>query len=99
MSEEFWAWFENMVDNCYDYAEEAKSKGRPIVGITCEFAPRELITAAGGVPVCLCGGNAETIPPAEEYLPTNLCPLIKSTFGYHVTGRNPFLKWADLVVA
>jgi benzoyl-CoA reductase/2-hydroxyglutaryl-CoA dehydratase subunit BcrC/BadD/HgdB len=99
MSEEFWAWFENMVDNCYDYAEEAKSKGRPIVGITCEFAPRELIMAAGGVPVCLCGGNAETIPPAEEYLPTNLCPLIKSTFGYHVTGRNPFLKWADLVVA
>ncbi|MGB9619176.1 MAG: 2-hydroxyacyl-CoA dehydratase [Armatimonadota bacterium] len=99
MSDSFRLWFENMVDNCYDYAEEAKSNSRPIVGITCEFAPRELIMAAGGVPVCLCGGNAETIPPAEEYLPTNLCPLIKSTFGYHVTGRNPFLRWADLVVA
>jgi benzoyl-CoA reductase/2-hydroxyglutaryl-CoA dehydratase subunit BcrC/BadD/HgdB len=32
-------------------------------------------------------------------LPANLCPLIKSTFGYHVTGKNPFLNWADLVVA
>ncbi len=93
------AWFEDMIDNCYDYAEEAKSNGRPVVGIMCEYAPRELIMAAGGVPVCLCGGNAETIAPAEEYLPANLCPLIKSTFGYHVTGRNPFLKWADLVVA
>ncbi|HWT79409.1 MAG TPA: 2-hydroxyacyl-CoA dehydratase family protein, partial [Candidatus Methylomirabilis sp.] len=35
----------------------------------------------------------------EQYLPANLCPLIKSTFGYFVTGKNPFLDWADLVVA
>ena len=93
------AWFADMVDHCYDFAEAAKARGRPVVGILCEFTPRELILAAGGVPVCLCGGNAETIPAAEQYLPSNLCPLIKSTFGYHVTGRNSFLKWADLVVA
>ena len=93
------AWFEHMIDHCYDYAEAARSQGRPIVGIMCEFTPRELILAAGGLPVCLCGGSAETIPVAEESLPSNLCPLIKSTFGYHVTGRNPFLQWADLVVA
>jgi len=65
----------------------------------CEFTPRELILAAGVVPVCLCGGSAATIPAAEQYLPANLCPLIKSTFGYHVTGKNPFLNWAELVVA
>jgi benzoyl-CoA reductase/2-hydroxyglutaryl-CoA dehydratase subunit BcrC/BadD/HgdB len=88
-----------MVDHCYDFAEQAKAAGRPVVGIMCEFTPRELILAAGGVPVCLCGGSAETIPAAEQHLPANLCPLIKSTFGYHLTGRNPFLKWADLVVA
>ena len=51
------------------------------------------------MPVCLCGGSAATIPAAEQLLPANLCPLIKSTFGYHVTGKNPFLQWADLVVA
>ncbi len=96
---DFFSWFENMIDNCYDYAEAAKAEGRPIVGIMCEYAPRELIMAAGGIPVCLCGGSEKTIPPAEEYLPSNLCPLIKSTFGYHVTDRNPFLVWADLVVA
>ena len=65
----------------------------------CEFTPREIILAAGAVPVCLCGGSAATIPAAEQFLPANLCPLIKSTFGYHVTGKNPFLNWADLVVA
>ena len=88
-----------MIDRCYDYAEAAKGKGRPIVGIMCEFTPREIILAAGGVPVCLCGGSAATIPAAEQHLPANLCPLIKSTFGYHITGKNPFLNWADLVVA
>ncbi len=93
------AWFGGMIDHCYDYAEAARDEGRPIVGIMCEFTPREIILAAGGVPVCLCGGSADTIPPAERQLPANLCPLIKSTFGYHVTGENPFLSWADLVVA
>jgi len=88
-----------MVDHCYDFAEAAKAHGRPIVGIMCEFTPREIILAAGGVPVCLCGGSAETIPAAEQFLPSNLCPLIKSTFGYHVMRRNPFLNWADLLVA
>lgn len=92
-------WFGNMIDHCYDYASEAKKNGRPIVGIMCEFAPRELIIAAGGIPVCLCGGSSATITHAEEYLPANLCPLIKSTFGYSVTKGNPFLEMADLVVA
>ena len=93
------AWFAEMVDHCYAYAEAAKALERPIVGILCEFTPREVILAAGGVPVCLCGGSAATIPAAEQCLPANLCPLIKSTYGYHLMGKNPFLQWADLVVA
>ena len=92
-------WFEDMIDHCCDYAEAAKSAGKPIVGIMCEYAPRELIMAAGGAPVCLCGGSAKTIPAAEEHLPSNLCPLIKSTYGYHLLGTNPFLEMADLIVA
>ncbi len=93
------AWFRDMIDHCYDFAEAAKAEGRPIVGIMCEFTPREVILAAGAVPVCLCGGSAATIQTAEQFLPANLCPLIKSTFGYHIKGSNPFLQWADLVVA
>jgi benzoyl-CoA reductase/2-hydroxyglutaryl-CoA dehydratase subunit BcrC/BadD/HgdB len=92
------AWFDDMIQHCYDYAEAAKKRGRPVVGILCEYTPRELIMAAGGVPVCLCGGSAATIPAAELQLPANLCPLIKSTFGYHALGSNPFLEMADLIV-
>lgn len=93
------AWFDEMVPNALAYARARKAEGRPLVGIMCEYAPRELIMAAGGMPACLCGGSATTIPAAERYLPANLCPLIKSTFGYSVQQSNPFLEMADLVVA
>jgi len=92
-------WFGNMIPNCLAYAEARKAEGRPVVGIMCEFTPREIILAAGAASVCLCGGSAKTIPPAEEALPANLCPLIKSTYGYLVQRSNPFLEMADLVVA
>ncbi|MGA2034057.1 MAG: double-cubane-cluster-containing anaerobic reductase [Thermoguttaceae bacterium] len=92
------SWFDRMIEHCHRYALEAKAAGRPVVGILCEYTPRELIMAAGGVPVCLCGGSAKTIAAAEEHLPANLCPLIKSTYGYHLAGSNPFLEMADLVV-
>ena len=88
-----------MIPHALAFAEAAKQAGRPVVGILCEYTPRELILAAGGVPVCLCGGSAEMIPAAEEHLPANLCPLIKSTFGYHARRANPFLEMADLVVS
>ena len=93
------AHFARMIPNCVEYARAAKAQGRPIVGILCEYTPRELIIAAGAVPVCLCGGSAKMIPPAEQHLPANLCPLIKSTYGYHLTKNNPFLEMADLIVA
>ena len=92
------AWFARMIEHCHGYALAAKASGRPIVGILCEYTPRELIMAAGGVPICLCGGSAATIAAAEKHLPANLCPLIKSTYGYHIERSNPFLEMADLVV-
>jgi benzoyl-CoA reductase/2-hydroxyglutaryl-CoA dehydratase subunit BcrC/BadD/HgdB len=91
--------FARMVPHALEHARAAKAAGRPVVGILCEFTPREVILAAGGVPVCLCGGSADTIPAAEADLPANLCPLIKSTWGYELTGGNPFLELLDLVVA
>jgi benzoyl-CoA reductase/2-hydroxyglutaryl-CoA dehydratase subunit BcrC/BadD/HgdB len=88
-----------MIQNCYEHAAKVKAEGRHIVGIMCEYTPRELVMAADALPVCLCGGSAEMIGPAEEHLPANLCPLIKSTYGYHLRKANPFLEMADLIVA
>ena len=44
--------------------------------------PQEVLDAAGIATVGLCGTSNETIPDAEKVLPKNLCPLIKSTYGF-----------------
>ncbi len=92
-------WFDDMIQRCYGQATEFTKNGTPLVGIMCEYTPRELILAAGAWPVCLCGGDAKMIPAAESVLPSNLCPLIKSTFGYSLNHANPFLEMASLIVA
>jgi len=40
-------YFGRMIPNCLAYAKAAKAQGQPIVGILCEFTPREIIMAAG----------------------------------------------------
>jgi len=92
-------WFANGIPNTLAWARAAHEAGTPLVGIMCEYTPRELILAAGAAPVCLCGGSADMVTPAEQHLPVNLCPLIKSTFGYHVEKANPFLEMTSLVVS
>lgn len=61
--------------------EEEKKAGKKIVGTLCLFVPDEIIFAAGADRVILCGGKSDTISIAEQYLPRNICPLVKSYFG------------------
>lgn len=88
-----------MISECLEYAKSAKEAGRPIIGIMCEYAPREIINACGGVAICLCGGSQKTVESAEVDLSAGICPLIKSTYGYFLEKSNPFLEMADLLVA
>ncbi|MBI4835392.1 MAG: 2-hydroxyacyl-CoA dehydratase [Planctomycetes bacterium] len=91
-------YFDNMISNCLEYAQSAKAHDKKIVGIFCEYTPREIIMAAGGVPVCMCGGSNQTISAAEEDLPSSLCPLIKSSYGYAKLKANPFLEMSELLI-
>lgn len=93
------AWFDRMVSHAIEYAERARAKGRKIVSIFCEFTPRELILAANAVPVCACGGSHEMAVAGERELPVNLCPLIKSSYGFALEHENPIFEMSDLVVA
>ncbi|MGM0471831.1 MAG: double-cubane-cluster-containing anaerobic reductase [Bacillota bacterium] len=78
--------------------KELSEQGHKIVGTYCLFTPYELIAASGAVPVSLCSMNDATIKDAEKHLPRNLCPLIKSSYGYAVTDRCPYFHFADLIV-
>ncbi len=91
--------FQEMIPNALSFVKEAKAKGRKIAGIFCEYTPRELFFAADVLPICMCGGQESTISEAEKDLPSNLCPLIKSSYGHSLLHSNPFLEMADLLVA
>ena len=78
--------------------KDLKEAGSRIAGIFCTFTPLEILDAAGIIPVSLCGMSAETIPDAEAFLPKNLCPLIKSSFGFAVSDKCPYTYFADLIV-
>jgi len=73
--------------------------GRPTVGLYCCFAPLEIIWASGAVPVGLCATSQRTISKAETVLPANLCPLIKSSFGFIFTETCPFYNISEVIVA
>jgi len=68
-----------------DQVLKNKRGGKKIVGTLCLYVPDELIYASGADRVILCGGMSLPISIAEEYLPRNLCPLIKSSFGSVIT--------------
>ena len=78
--------------------KEAKENGTKVVGIYCTYCPQELVLAAGAIPVGLCGTSENPIAAAEETLPRNLCPLIKSSYGFAVTDTCPFFHFSDFIV-
>jgi benzoyl-CoA reductase/2-hydroxyglutaryl-CoA dehydratase subunit BcrC/BadD/HgdB len=59
------------------------------VAVFCNFAPEELIHAAGAASVRVCAGFAGSIATAEQVLPRDICPLVKSTFGLLTSGAEP----------
>jgi len=79
-------------------AKQIKENGGRIAGTFCTFTPSEILDAAGFVSVSLCGTSGETIPAAEAHLPKNLCPLIKSSYGFAVSDKCPYTYFSDLII-
>jgi benzoyl-CoA reductase/2-hydroxyglutaryl-CoA dehydratase subunit BcrC/BadD/HgdB len=79
--------------------ENAKKNGRKVVGFYCLYSPMELAVAADAICLPLCGTRNDPISAAETILPRNLCPLIKSSFGFAMTDSCPFFRFSDLIVA
>jgi len=77
---------------------DAKAQGRKVIGSYCVFVPEELILAVDGVSVGLCAGAEFNFEGAEEVLPRNLCPLIKSAFGFKRGLVCPYVEASDIIV-
>lgn len=78
--------------------KEEKDKGRKVVGTFCTYTPRELIYAADAISVSLCSTSDETVPDAEKVLPKNLCPLVKSSYGFAITDKCPYMYFSDIII-
>ncbi len=90
--------FAEQRQNSFLAVKELKDRGIPVVGAYCTYFPQEIAMAAGAATVSLCSTSDETIPEAEKDLPKNLCPLIKSSYGFAKTDKCPFFYFSDVVV-
>lgn len=84
--------------NSFLNVKKIKDQNKPVIGIFCTYFPQELAVAMDASVVSLCATSDETIPAAEQDLPKNLCPLIKSSYGFGKTDKCPFFYFSDLVV-
>ena len=84
--------------NSFLAVKKLKDQGVPVVGAYCSYFPQEIAMAMGAATVGLCSTSDETIPDAEKDLPKNLCPLIKSSYGFAKTDKCPFFHFSDVVV-
>lgn len=84
--------------NGFIAAKNFKDQNRPMVGTFCTYMPQELPLAMGAAVVSLCATSDETISEAEKDLPRNLCPLIKSSYGFGKTDKCPYFYFSDIVV-
>ena len=84
--------------NSFLAVKQLKDKGIPVIGAYCTYFPKEIAMAMGAATVGLCSTSDETISDAEKDLPKNLCPLIKSSYGFAKTDKCPFFYFSDVVV-
>lgn len=80
------------------YIQSQREKGKHVAGIYCGYAPLELFYAMDIVPAVLCAFSNGTIEEAETVLPANLCPLIKSSYGFIVKDTCPFYSFSEVVI-
>ena len=79
-------------------AKEYKENGGRLAGCLCSYTPQEVLDAGNIAAVSLCGTSNETIADAEAVLPKNLCPLIKSTYGFAYTEKCPYTYFSDIII-
>ena len=77
--------------NSFLAVKELKEKGVPVIGSYCTYFPQEIAMAMGAATMSLCSTSDETIVEAEKDLPKNLCPLIKSSYGFAKTDIWPLV--------
>lgn len=90
---------QQLEEKVFNEAMALAAGGKKIVGLYCAFTPKEIVGAAGAVPVSLCSGSEAPIQAASAHLPMDLCPLIQSSYGHALEDTCPYFHSADMLLA
>ena len=63
--------------------------GKRILGTYCFMVPEEFVYAAGAIPVRLCGGSYEAALAGDEFVPRDICPVVRASIGFTAFGLLP----------
>ena len=72
-------------------AKELRAQGRKVMGYLCIYPVVEMMTGLDLVPYRIFGDMRETITKADTYLPTVVCPFLRSCLDLGLKGKYDFL--------
>jgi len=72
-------------------AKELRAEGKKVVGYLCIYPVLEMVTALDLMPYRLFGDMREPITEADSYLPTVVCPFLRSCLDLGLKDRYDFL--------
>jgi benzoyl-CoA reductase subunit C len=73
------------------YVEEWKAVGKPVIGYFCHYVPRELILAAGALPLRLRGVGSGDSSLGDTYMSGRVCTYVRHTMTLVLEGAYDFL--------
>lgn len=72
--------------------------GEEYIGTYCTMVPDELIYAFGYRPLRLCAGHSTAASFGEQFVPRDVCPLVKACTGFHAMRILPVYEQCRLAV-
>ena len=72
-------------------AEELRKEGKKVIGYLCLYPVIEMLTAFDLVPYRMFGDMKEPITKADTYMPSIVCPFLRSLLDFGLKGRYDFL--------
>jgi len=90
------------ISNLFGQREEElrteREQGSKIIGYTCLFTPVELILAADAIPARVGSGWFDTTRLGTRIVPSEVCPVIRSTIGARMVHLSPYLELSDAII-
>jgi benzoyl-CoA reductase/2-hydroxyglutaryl-CoA dehydratase subunit BcrC/BadD/HgdB len=77
---------------------EEKKNNVKVFGFYCTFSPVELAIAAGAYAVSLCSSKKGPLLAADNDLPQNLCPFVRTLYDLAMTDTCPYFHFSDMAI-